>query len=176
MRICKDCAAEIEAFDAWQLRQCCDWQSDECPRCKGTRPPNPPATNRPIVEKSGGRCATHWRAERKRRKAAAHERRVQKVYGLSDGDYDRLYEAQGGVCAICRRATGASRRLSVDHDHRTGVVRMLACRPCNDMLGHGRDDPEFFRRAAEMLESTPAQRLGIVALHEDFGGSGGDVA
>lgn len=115
----------------------------------------------------GPRCTTHHRQVKRARSANAHEARVQATYGLAPGDYQRLYDFQGGVCAICRRANGASRRLSVDHDHRTGRARMLLCRPCNDMLGHGRDDPEFFRRAADVLEFPPARRLGIVAVHRD---------
>lgn len=122
---------------------------------------------RPIVPGSGGRCATHWRYEKKRRKTAAHERRVQQVYGLPPGTYEALYEAQGGRCYICQWATGKTRRLSVDHDHKTGYVRGLACRPCNSMLGHARDDIDFFLRAVEYLREPPARRLGIVAIHEE---------
>src|SRR4051812_12621786 len=84
----------------------------------------------------GPRCRTHWRAEKLRRKASNHEKRVQEVYGLEKGQYAELYEFQGGHCALCRRATGASRKLSVDHDHATGRVRGLLCRPCNTLLGH----------------------------------------
>lgn len=111
---------------------------------------------RPIIEKSGGRCATHWRAEKKRRLEASHRRRIKGQYGLQDGQYEALYEAQGRKCAICQRATGASRRLSVDHDHKTGLVRGLLCRPCNSMLGHGRDSSEFFGRAVQYLNWPPA--------------------
>jgi hypothetical protein len=65
----------------------------------------------------GPRCATHWRAELRRRKAAAHGRRTTAVYSLQPADYARLFEHQGRRCAICRRATGATKRLAVDHDH-----------------------------------------------------------
>lgn len=114
---------------------------------------------RPIVEGSGGRCATHWRLEKERRKKAAHEKRVQNVYGLKPGEYEKLYEHQTGVCAICKRATGATRRLSVDHDHQTGEVRGLLCRPCNDMLGHARDSIFFFYRAANYLNNPPSREV-----------------
>lgn len=115
---------------------------------------------------------------RRQQKAGTHERRVQQVYGLPSGAYQRMYLFQGGLCAICRRASGKTRRLSVDHDHKTGLVRMLLCRPCNDMLGHARDDPEFFLRAARMLTNPPARHLGIVAYHKDNRKEvgGGDLA
>lgn len=102
------------------------------------------------------------------RKASAHEQRVQKVYGLGPGEYRRIYDFQGGKCFICQRATGASRRLSVDHDHKTGKVRGLLCRPCNDVLGHLRDDPEAFERGMNYLNSGgPARFLEIDAVHEE---------
>jgi hypothetical protein len=101
------------------------------------------------------------------KKSGAHERRVQKVYGLKPGEYGRIYLAQGGVCAICQRANGATRNLSVDHDHRTGLTRGLCCRPCNDLLGHLRDDVEAARRIVTYLLNPPARRLGIVAIHEE---------
>lgn len=104
----------------------------------------------------GPRCVTCHRLVTQVRTKAAHESRVQKTYGLGPGDYDRLYEAQDNVCAICRRATGSARRLSVDHDHKTGTVRGLLCRPCNDMLGHLKDDPSAFERAARYLRDHPA--------------------
>lgn len=121
-------------------------------------------SRRPVVADSGSRCATHWREEKARRKTASHEKRVQTTYGLGEGDYGRLYEMQGGLCAICRRANGRTRRLSVDHDHATGAVRGLLCRPCNTMLGHGRDSVEFFERAVEYLNNPPAAGLAREAI------------
>lgn len=105
----------------------------------------------------------------RRRKAEAAERRNQNVYGLERGEYAQLYEFQGGLCALCRRATGASRRLSVDHDHATGDVRGLLCRPCNTLLGHARDKIAFFRRCAGYLAFPPyrAMKDGWKAWYED---------
>ncbi|MFG3137664.1 endonuclease VII domain-containing protein [Streptomyces sp. NPDC048211] len=119
----------------------------------------PPAAKQRPAPHPGPRCATHWRAEKKRRSAAAHEASVQRTYGLKPGQYEQLYEAQGGTCAICPRATGATRRLSVDHDHKTGEVRGLLCRPCNDMLGHARDDWAMFAKAARYLTNPPAREV-----------------
>jgi hypothetical protein len=113
------------------------------------------------------RCVTCIRAGKKARSATSHEQRVQNVYGLEEGDYERIKACQGGKCFICQRATGAARRLSVDHDHATGRVRGLLCRPCNDVLGHARDDAEYFRRAVQYLQLPPASIMGIVAIHKD---------
>ena len=89
--------------------------------------------------------------------------RVENVYGLLPGDYQGLHQWQGGRCAICQRATGRSKRLAVDHNHRLEdlgrvSVRGLLCSTCNQMLGHARDDVQFFVRAARYLLEPPAQK------------------
>lgn len=110
-----------------------------------------PGSNRPAPY-PGPRCATHHRAFSKAGNKRRHELMVAKVYGLEAGQYDRMYAAQGGVCAICQRAKGKAKRLAVDHDHYTGAVRGLLCGPCNKLVGFFRNSPETFRRGAEYLE------------------------
>ena len=112
--------------------------------------------------KTPKRCATHAREHIRRVKADAHDRYAQRTYGLAPGEYQEIYDAQGGKCAICRRATGKTKRLAVDHDHRLEgreSVRGLLCGPDNQMIGYAHDDPEFFERAAAYLRNPPAQRL-----------------
>lgn len=53
--------------------------------------------------------------------------------GVSDAEYAERLALQGGKCALCD-ATPKSRRLHVDHDHATGVVRGLLCHKCNRAL------------------------------------------
>lgn len=93
------------------------------------------------------------------RKDAAHERMVQKTYGLTPGGYANLLKIQGGRCAICRRANGRTKRLAVDHRHSDNLVRGVLCGPCNQMIGYAHDDPEVFERAAAYLRSPPAFAL-----------------
>jgi hypothetical protein len=120
-------------------------------------------TARPAVH-PGPRCATHHRQEQRRKRLAASGRHVQRTYGLTPDEYTRLYEAQGRRCAICRRATGATKRLAVDHDHGCcpgptscgKCVRGLVCGPCNDVLAHARDDADYFRRAIRYLGNWPS--------------------
>lgn len=106
----------------------------------------------------GPRCASHDREVTTARRAKARESRIQRTYGITEEQYQAIYDAQGGCCYICRRAKGTGKkRLSVDHDHQTGHVRGLLCKPCNrDVLGHLRDSPAALRRAAEYLEIPPA--------------------
>lgn len=109
----------------------------------------------------GPRCTTHWRIRRALVKAALHDTRVTKTYGLQPGDYNRLLTAQGGVCATCGPRTGRNgsggRRLAVDHNHATGEVRGLLCSTCNRSIGDQHDDPDTFQRIADYLRNPPAR-------------------
>ena len=109
----------------------------------------------------GPRCSTHHRAKRARQSSQTREQRWLNVYNITGEEYWAIWEHQGGVCYICRRAKGTGRRrLSVDHCHETGIVRGLLCQPCNrDVLGHARDDTEFFERCIEYLNSPPAVEI-----------------
>lgn len=109
----------------------------------------------------GPRCYTHHREFTRSSKERRHSTHIGTLYGLTQDEYWKIYEFQGGSCAICQRAKGTTKKLSVDHDHETGAIRMLACTRCNRMLGHLRDDPKAFERAAECLRNPPAdQALG----------------
>lgn len=112
-------------------------------------------TRRPAPH-PGPRCATHHRARKRATSEGAWAKRIEATYGLTREDYFALLEYQGGTCAICKVARGVVKRLSVDHRHSNGTVSGLLCGSCNNLLGRGRDDPEFFRRAADYLEDPPA--------------------
>lgn len=112
-------------------------------------------------------CATHRRARRTKRSSYSHEKHILETYNLTPDQYWAIYEAQGRRCAICRRATGAKRRLSVDHDHACcsgptscgKCVRSLCCTTCNKMLGHIRDDLEIAERIVLYLLDPPGKEV-----------------
>lgn len=115
----------------------------------------------------GPRCSTHDKKFRRSAKTRDHGTYLVRTYKMTLEEYDELYRLQGGVCAWCQAATGKSRRLSVDHDHRCCKVpptcgectRGLLCRPCNNDLGRFGDNPERVRRGAAYLEDPPARRV-----------------
>lgn len=86
----------------------------------------------------------------------AREGHLRRTYGITVEEYDRLLEAQGGVCYICQKPP-KKKRLAVDHDHRSGIVRGLLCSNENyRLLGRRDHDPEMFLRAYEYLTEPPA--------------------
>lgn len=113
----------------------------------------------------GPRCKSHHLVARALRQEATRQRLRQMRYGITPDQHAAILEVQDGVCAICRRATGRTRALSVDHDHRhpepdsAQAVRGLLCRPCNDLLGHVRDSQDVLLRAVAYLNHPPAHRV-----------------
>lgn len=80
---------------------------------------------------------------------------LKRLYGMSVEEFESMLVAQGGRCAICRRAPGAGKRLTVDHDHATGAIRGLLCSNCNAMLGQAKDNPNTLLSAIDYLTQTP---------------------
>lgn len=84
--------------------------------------------------------------------------KLMRTYGISLERYVEMFEAQGGVCAICRGTY--ARALAVDHDHACcpgkkscgECVRGLLCGSCNVGLGNFREDPSRMYAAISYLE------------------------
>lgn len=66
--------------------------------------------------------------------------RIERKYGLSRSGYLRMLQAQGSLCASCKKelvlfSSDRSRAPVVDHCHATGRVRALLCHRCNVLAG-----------------------------------------
>ncbi|MFB7313004.1 endonuclease VII domain-containing protein [Streptomyces sp. NPDC056192] len=90
-------------------------------------------------------------------------------YNMTMEEYTRRLEEQEGRCAVCRDKP-TKRRLHVDHDHDTGVIRNLLCEYCNHAIGKAKEDPARLRALADYLEEhqqrviqpdTPRARTGL---------------
>ncbi|MER6049633.1 endonuclease VII domain-containing protein [Streptomyces sp. NPDC001793] len=73
---------------------------------------------------------------------------LKRHYGITEAERDVMIAAQGGLCAICRKAPAAH----VDHCHATGKVRGVLCFNCNSAIGKLGDDPDVIRRAIAYVE------------------------
>ena len=79
-------------------------------------------------------------------------------FNITLDEYKKILIEQNGVCAICFNPEysvhGRSQKpvnLAVDHCHKTGKVRGLLCRSCNQVLGHFKDDVMRFKSAITYL-------------------------
>lgn len=88
---------------------------------------------------------------RMRNKHRLRDGLLRRLYGLSLPEYQVMFMAQNGLCAICKApetviVNGKVISLAVDHDHKTGLVRELLCRRCNAHLGKLGDNLQYIRK------------------------------
>lgn len=75
-------------------------------------------------------------------------------FKITEKEYVRIYNDQGGKCAICGvPELELSRSLSIDHCHDTGVIRGLLCDKCNKGIGLLGDDYDGVMRAVDYLSN-----------------------
>ena len=80
---------------------------------------------------------------------------LRRTYGITLEQYDLILESQNGVCAVCGEPPKGL-RLSVDHDHKTGIVRGLLCWFDNQKVIGRHRDSDRLRAAADYLDKPPA--------------------
>lgn len=90
--------------------------------------------------------ARKWREANPDKVALAKRKINLKQFGMTIEQYDRLFEKQKGLCAICKQPD-LEKRLAVDHCHEELRVRGLLYGNCNRALGLMKDDPEAVLRA-----------------------------
>jgi hypothetical protein len=61
-----------------------------------------------------------------------------------------MLKVQNNSCLICGKKE-TKRRLSVDHNHKTGKVRGLLCSHCNHILGLSYDNIKILQSAINYL-------------------------
>src|SRR3990167_2872617 len=94
-----------------------------------------------------------WRRKtRDRWNRRRHFKGLERAFGITAPQYEKLYASPRCKCCGVRPCSN-ERRLSLDHDHVTGVCRWLLCRDCNLTLGTAHDNPKVLRTLARYLES-----------------------
>lgn len=96
-------------------------------------------------------CVSSYDKERRKRPGIlekSKDRELRYKYGITLDDYNRMCEAQGGLCAICVKPYEG---LFVDHCHSTGKVRGLLCHYCNMGIGFFKDREDLLCAAIEYL-------------------------
>lgn len=146
-----------------------------CPRCGVEKPIEDFGVARKRANGRSSWCKTchreydrEWKSRNPERVRASYRRKsLKKRYGITAHDYERLHESQGGLCAICGQperlpdASGQPRRLAVDHDKATGLVRGLLCRLCNQRLGAIGDNREGISRFLRYVDEPPAAKVAL---------------
>jgi hypothetical protein len=122
-----------------------------CNHCKIVKPLEDYYPNKACKDGRQGKCkACELERKRQVRKENPIDHKAKHLkhrYGITMADYERMYEEQEGVCAVCQTAEANV----VDHNHETGEVRGLLCNPCNRALGYLKDKPINAIRAFHYL-------------------------
>ncbi len=78
-----------------------------------------------------GKNHPHYIHGRSRDKDYLFERHLKHAYNITIEEYNELKIKQNYCCAICKK----KKKLSVDHNHKTGKIRSLLCHRCNIRVG-----------------------------------------
>ena len=138
-----------------------------------------PEQRKAWLAKNPGRMARYNKEYRARKGYGAAElnRHLKRKYGISVEDKQRLWDAQKGICPVCKNPLPGvlAKDCQVDHCHKSNTVRGLLHWYCNSIVGiyenyptrleniarylddaivrtHGNDNHE---RSAEMTDPTP---------------------
>lgn len=101
-------------------------------------------------KRRNGRNYYHSNKEKLRPLMNWYRKKVE--YGVTKEDYYRMLAAQGGCCAICKRLENKNKLFHIDHNHKTGRVRGLLCKNCNNGIGMLGDSITIIKSAAMYLE------------------------
>lgn len=96
-------------------------------------------------------CAT---AKNHRRAAQLRENHLNRKYGITQKQYEKMLAEQDGKCAGCRSSDPKGMgSFHVDHCHITGKIRKLLCMKCNSAMGKVDDNPETLERLARYIRT-----------------------
>lgn len=140
--------------------------SKGCGKCDQVKPLSDFALNKKAKD---GRshwckiCANEYAKARNQRlytEDFVRAKNLKQLYEITPEEYHTLFAAQEGVCAVCGlpettndSRTGKVKNLQVDHCHKTGRIRALLCKECNNALGLLHDDPLRLRLLLQYAES-----------------------
>lgn len=137
----------------------------ECRVCKSIKPNTSFFRDKNRASGRSGYCKDCHAAVIPDEYKAAQNRKwlLKKKFGLSLEEYQARFDAQGGVCMICKQPETStsgryrnSRQLAVDHNHETGQMRDLLCMKCNTAIGMLNENLDLLKTAIEYLEKWEA--------------------
>ena len=158
-KICNKCGLEKELLEYSPAQRGKFGGRGDCKECTNKRMikyrKEHPEVSKKWRTKNKDYYKNWWKENKDRQK----DYNLQKKFGITLNDYNKILSEQNGLCAICGKKEelnfdkriNKSRLLSVDHDHTTGKVRELLCNKCNHLLGLANDSFEILDKASNYL-------------------------
>lgn len=130
-----------------------------CSMCRELKPASEYYRNNGRPDWLSVYCKGCWGESEKARYDKSPDRgrayRIKTRYGLTLEEYQQLWDAQDGKCAMCGKEESGKTRFHIDHSHEDGLVRALLCYKCNKTLV-GSLTLESARAIVAYLENPPA--------------------
>lgn len=93
------------------------------------------------------------RSRKPEQRLAQEGYRLKNKYGMTLADKQKMFNSQDGLCAICSHPFKKLKSSCVDHDHETGKIRKLLCKPCNSYLGMIEEDRNVAIKLIDYIDS-----------------------
>lgn len=77
----------------------------------------------------------YYKINKERYKKLGKEYRLQKKYGISLKERNKILKQQNGKCKICGLKFDENIKKCVDHSHKNEKVRGILCNSCNSGIG-----------------------------------------
>jgi len=68
------------------------------------------------------------------------DKNLTRKYGISLRQWNKKFEEQGKVCAICASSDSRGKNWHTDHNHDTDTIRAILCGWCNTAIGKLSED------------------------------------
>lgn len=100
---------------------------------------------------SSNNCVACHKASADKRRERAKWLRIEKLYGLTKQDINKMIVYQNNQCFICL-VSFDEYKMHIDHCHKTGKTRALLCSKCNQAIGLFDESPIKLGKAMKYLE------------------------
>jgi len=150
---CKICKSNWQQKSRYAIHA---WLEHECVKCKIIKSKNDfteydRKLNYPYCYECRIKFPTNHKIKQK------HYLKIR--YSLTPDKYYDMLNNQNGLCAICKKPEKIKKKkskttmnLSIDHCHKTNMIRSLLCGNCNKLIGLAYESAYILRNAALYLE------------------------
>jgi hypothetical protein len=104
-------------------------------------------------EKINIRIKKYYELNKVKRKEIRYKYHLKSKFGITLKKYKEILENQKNCCGICGNSNEYNKNnMSLDHCHKTKMIRGILCHRCNMGIGYFKDDIELLEKAKNYLK------------------------